>query len=161
MAAVLLSRALVAAVLTGVMFALKATTIATGRDPLDDPLVNGLFYVGAFGLALTFALAGAALARRRRLLGAALGLLVGVAAGVSIAALASALLPDDGSWVWGEVNLWIIALLTITLVLVLRSRTDASRRAARGTAAASRGSSIRSSSGDGPSFSLRLAGRRS
>jgi hypothetical protein len=34
------------------------------------------------------------------------------------------------SWVWGEVNLRVIALLTIAVVLVLRSRPTVARRAA-------------------------------
>ncbi|GAB2580439.1 hypothetical protein [Microlunatus antarcticus] len=130
----LLSRALVAAVVTAVFFALKDSTIAAGRDAFDDPLVNGFFYVGAVALAVTFALAGAALARRPgrrgRLRGAALGLAVGVVGGVVIAAVFTALLPADESWVYGEVNLWAIAVLTLVTLLVLRSRASAPRRAA-------------------------------
>ena len=122
----LLGLALAAAVLAVVLFALKALTIAAGRDAFDDPWVNGFFYAGVVALALTFALAGAAVSRRRgrrgRLRGAALGLLVGVVGGVLIAVVATTLLLSDGSWVWGEVNLWVIALLTLGALLVLRSR---------------------------------------
>lgn len=130
----LLGRALVAAVATAVLFALKASTIAAGRDPFDDPWVNGFFYAGALALAVTFALTGAGLARRRdrraRLLAGVLGLVVGILLGVLVAAVAGALRPADGSWVWDEVNLWVIVLLTIVALLVLRSRARAPRRAA-------------------------------
>ena len=128
---VLLNRALVAAVATAALIGLKAATIASGRDAFDDPLVNGFFYAGALALLVTFVLTGAALARRAgprgRLVGAALGVAVGVVGGVLVAALAAALLPTDGHWVWGEVNLWTTATLTLTAVLVLRSRSHGLR----------------------------------
>lgn len=118
----LLTRALVAAGVTAVMFAAKALTIASGRDAFEDPIVNGFFFAGGLALVATFVLAGAGVATRHRGRGAALGLLVGVVGGVAIAALAGVLLPADGSWVWGEVNLWVIAVATLVVVLVLRSR---------------------------------------
>ena len=129
----LLDRALVAAVLSAVLFALKAATIAVGRDPFDDPWVNGFFYAGALALAVSFALAGSVLARRRgrpsRLTAAALGLVAGVLGAVLVAVVATAVVPADGGWVWGEVNLWVIAVVTLVVLLVLRARTVAPRRA--------------------------------
>ena len=118
----LLTRALVGAVLAAVMFTAKAVTVASGREELDDPVASGFYYVGALALVVTFVLAGAGVARRHRGRGAALGLVVGFVAALAIAALAGVLLPTDGSWVWGELNLWLIALLTLGLVLVLRAR---------------------------------------
>lgn len=120
----LLTRALVAAVVTVAMFTGKALTIAAGRDAFEDPFVNGFFFAGGLALVVAFVLAGAGVAPRHRGRGAALGLVVGIVGGVTIAALAGVLLPADGSWVWGELNLWVIALLTLALVLVLRSRAD-------------------------------------
>lgn len=126
MALRLLTGALVAALVTALMFALKATTIARGADPFDDPLVNGFFFTGLVALLVTAALTGAALARRPgrrgRLVAAAVGLVVGALGGALVALAAGALLPAGGSWVWGEVNLWVIALLALAAVLVLRAR---------------------------------------
>lgn len=118
----LLTRALVAAGVTAVMFAAKALTVASGRENLDDPVASGFYYAGALALVVTFVLAGAGLAPRHRGRGAVLGLVVGIVGGVAVAALAGVLLPADGSWVWGEVNLWVIAVATLVVVLVLRSR---------------------------------------
>ena len=42
----------------------------------------------------------------------------------STASTASIVLPSTSSWVWGEVNLWVIALLALAAVLVLRARPD-------------------------------------
>jgi len=127
-AAVLLTRALVAAVVAVVLFALKAVTIAAGRRQLDDPVISLFFLAGLVALLVTFGLTGAALARRPgtrgRLAGAAVGLAVGAVGSAVIVFLATTLLPADGWWVWGEVNLWVTALLTLTGVLVLRSRAD-------------------------------------
>ncbi len=126
MAPVLFSRALMAAVVTVVLFGLKAGAIASGRDPFDDPLVNVFFFAGIAALLLTFAVTGAALSRRRgtrrTAAGVLLGLLVGVVGSGLIAVLATTLLPRGGIWVLDEINLWVIALLTLTTVLVLRSR---------------------------------------
>jgi len=124
----LLTRALVTAVVTVAMFALKAVTIASGRHPLDDPVVNLFFFAGIAALLVTFVLTGAALARRPgrggRALAAAVGLAVGVVGSALVAVVATTVLPAEGSWVWDEVNLWVIALLTLAAVLVLRTRPD-------------------------------------
>ena len=128
MARRLLTRALVAALVAAAMFALKAVSIASGRDPFADPLVNLFFFLGIAALLVTFALTGAALARRPgprgRLLAAAVGLAVGVVGSALVAVVATTVLPSTGSWVWGEVNLWVIALLALATVLVLRARPD-------------------------------------
>ena len=110
-----------------VLWALKATAIGTAggldKSPLEGPLflaglVSALVGAGALG---AWVLAGRPTWMRVAGAVGAIVLLV-LSAGVG-GAIAAALQPDDPSWVWGEVNLWVSALVLAAAVLVQRSRT--------------------------------------
>ena len=109
-----------------VLWALKATAIGTAggldKSPLEGPLflaglVSALVGAGALG---AWVLAGRPTWMRVAGTVGAIILLV-LSAGVG-GAIAAALQPDDPSWVWGEVNLWVSALVLAAAVLVQRSR---------------------------------------
>ncbi len=117
--------ALVGAVGAVVGWTAKAIAIGLAggldRSPAEGPLfLVGLAFAlvgaGAFGAALTAdkSLALRVLAGTAMILG--LVLVTGVGGAVAVAAQ-----PDDPSWVWGEINLWVSALALLAAVLVWRS----------------------------------------
>lgn len=119
--------ALVGAASAVVFWALKAIAIGVAggldKSPLESPLflaglVSALVGAGALG---AWVLAGRP--TWMRVLGAVVVIaLVVLSAGVG-GSIAAALQPqDDPSWVWGEVNLWVSALVLAAAVLVQRSR---------------------------------------
>lgn len=118
--------ALGAAVCAVVAWAAKATAIGLAggldRSSAESPLfvvglVAALVGAGAFGAALTM---GRPVAIR------VLGAVAVVAALLLVVAVVSAVVslaqPEDPSWVWAEVNLWVSALLLLGAVLLWRSR---------------------------------------
>lgn len=94
-----------------------------GRSPAENPLyLAGLacFLVAAFSL-------GFALTRGRpvvlRVAAGALGPVLGFALAVTIDAALRSIRPPHASWVWTELNLWVIAPLALILALGLARRT--------------------------------------
>jgi hypothetical protein len=108
----------------------KAFAIAAagglGRSPLEGP-----FFLAGLALAVVAtAVSGAALVRRRRLLVRVVGAvaeLVGVSLLATLAQLVvTAAQPAHPGWVWGELNLWVIAVVLVGVNLIaLRPRRPA------------------------------------
>ena len=67
-----------------------------------------------------------AVARRPTVLGRTLSAAGGIVAGALVAVAANAVVaavaPPSPGWVWGEVNLWAMALILLTVNLVLLPR---------------------------------------
>ena len=110
-----------------VFWALKATAIGIAGGLDKSPLESPLFLAGLISVLVGAGALGAWLLAGRptwmRVLGAVVVIvLVVLSAGVG-GSIAAALQPeDDPSWVWGEVNLWVSAVLLAAAVLVQRSR---------------------------------------
>jgi hypothetical protein len=109
-----------------VLWAAKATAIGIAggldRSPLEGPLfVAGLLsaLVGAGALGVWLLEGRPAWVRGLGAVGAIVALVLSAGIGGSVAA---ALQPDDPGWVWGEVNLWVSALVLAAAALVQRSR---------------------------------------
>ena len=87
-----------------------------GKSPAEGPL----FAVGLLSALVGAGALGAALAHARptwqRRLAAVGGVVVLMLIAAVCAALAAALQPDDAGWVWGEVNLWVGALVLLGAV---------------------------------------------
>jgi hypothetical protein len=125
--------ALVAAVGALACWAAKSVAIGIGGGLGESPLEDPLFLAGA-GCALVGVVAlGVAWTAGRswlvRGLGVALGVLGFGVVGGAIAVVVELLTPDD-HWVWGEINLWLSAL-----VLLVVARTTARTVARRGARA--------------------------
>lgn len=93
------------------------------RSPAEGPLfLTGLacFVVAAVSL-------GIALTRHRhlgvRVAAGALGPVVGLALAMVIDTALRSIRPAHPSWVWGEVNLWVTAILALVLAGMLARRT--------------------------------------
>ncbi|NLG21388.1 MAG: hypothetical protein GX555_08185 [Actinomycetales bacterium] len=121
---------LVAAVLSAAFWAAKATAIGLagglGRSSLEDPLFLaglGFHVVAVVTLVLWWT-------RRRHPAVRALSLVGGIAVAVAVTAAFETLLglvkPADAGWVWGEINLWVLA----TVLLALTWRADRGAHAA-------------------------------
>ena len=115
--------ALAAAVGALVCWAAKSIAIGIagglGESPLEDPLFlagAGCALVGVVALGLAWTEGRSWLVRG---LGVALGVLGFGVAGGAIAVVVELVTPDD-HWVWGEINLWLSALM---LVVVARTTT--------------------------------------
>lgn len=109
-----------------VLWAAKATAIgiAGGLDksPLESPLfaaglVSALVGAGALG---AWVLAGRP--AWLRVLGAVAAVVLLMLSALIGGSVAAALQPEDPSWVWAEVNLWVSAVVLAAAVLVQRSR---------------------------------------
>jgi len=109
-----------------VFWAAKATAIGIAGGLDKSPLESPLFVAGLLSALVGAGALGAWLLAGRptwvRALGA-LGVIVLVVLSAGIGgSVAAALQPDDPSWVWGEVNLWVSAAVLAAAVLVQRSR---------------------------------------
>jgi hypothetical protein len=111
-----------------------AIGIAGGLD--RSPLESPLFLLGLVCCLVASAATGVALARRPTMWGRALaaagGTAVGVLVTIAASAVVSAAAPPSPGWVWGELNLWAMALtlLVVNLTLVAR-RSQPERRPAQ------------------------------
>jgi hypothetical protein len=119
--------ALLLSLATAVAWTAKAFAIAAagglGRSPLEGPF----FLAGLASAVAAAAVSGIALVRRRRLLVRVLGAvaaLVGLSLLGTLAQVAvTAAQPAHPGWVWGELNLWVVAVALVVLNLgVLRPR---------------------------------------
>jgi len=118
--------ALGATLATTFFWTAKAVAIGSagglGRSPLESPL----FLLGLVCCLVASAATGMAVARRPtmwgRTLSAAVGIAVGVLAAVATSAVVSAAAPPSPGWVWGELNLWAMALTLLAVNLTLQAR---------------------------------------
>jgi len=111
-----------------VFWAAKATAIGVAGGLDKSPLEGPLFVAGLLSALVGAAALGAWLLAGRpvwlRTLGA-LGVMVLVVLSAGVGgAVAAALQPAEPGWVWGEVNLWVSAVVLAVAVLVQRSRTQ-------------------------------------
>ena len=109
-----------------VFWAAKATAIGIAGGLDKSPLESPLFLAGLVGALVGAGALGAWVLAGRptwlRVLGAVVAIvLVVLSAGVG-GSVAAALQPEDPSWVWGEVNLWVSAAVLSAAVLFQRSR---------------------------------------
>lgn len=93
-----------------------------GRSPLEDPL----FFLG-FGAQLVASIALALALTAARPLVVRIGAIVGGAVVVfgfvtAVNSVIQRVQPIDASWVWGEINLWVVAVLMLGLALLTRRR---------------------------------------
>ena len=130
--------ALIAAITSLVAWAAKAVAIGLAggldRSPLESPLfVLGLLaqVVAVFALALAFTSNRPPAARVTAVLAAP----VAVVACVSVIGLiVERVQPADPSWVWAEVNLWVVAPLVLGLAMLARRPAYHPARPGRGVA---------------------------
>lgn len=130
--------AVIAASTTTVLWAAKAAAIAVagglGKSPLEGPL----FLLGLLAAVVSAGLVGAAFARRRatlvQVLAALAGIVVASLYGAAEGAVVAAAQPAHPGWVWGELNLWVLALTLLAVALVLARRPSAARDSERRTA---------------------------
>ncbi|MEP9385149.1 hypothetical protein [Nocardioides sp. KR10-350] len=109
--------ALIASLACVASWAAKALAMALagglGRSPLEDPL----FYVGFLALLVAAGAYGASLVAHRgrwlHVAGAAGGLIGAVVVTLVAGSLVGVLEPAHAGWVWGEVNLWVVALVVL------------------------------------------------
>jgi hypothetical protein len=121
--------ALWAAAVAVVVWALKAIAIAVAGGLGKSPFEDVLFFGGLLALVVAVVSVGVAAARGARLwvrVLAAVGACVAsmIASLVANLAVAAVRGPEEGaSWVWGELNLWALALLALVVaVTVHRAR---------------------------------------
>ncbi|MBB1508307.1 hypothetical protein [Tessaracoccus sp. MC1756] len=117
--------ALWAAVAAVIIWALKAAAIGVaggpGRSPLEDPLFFGglLAFVIAVVALVTAATGGAR--RWTRVLSFVGVVVAGALLTFAVGAIVEVMGGQEGSahWLWGEVNLWVSALVVLTASAVL------------------------------------------
>jgi hypothetical protein len=109
--------ALLAAVAAVTSWFAKATVIGVsglGRNPAED----ALFFLGLAAALVGSAALGAAHAAGRARAARVAAAAVGVLALIVVAGLTQAVVtlvqPSNPSWVWGELNLWVAALVLVT-----------------------------------------------
>jgi hypothetical protein len=124
---------LVAASAAVVLWAAKAVAIGSagglGRSPLENPF----FLLGLLcNLTAVVTLTVAALVRRHALVrvGAAVGSVVAVFVLTALLGAAIDGVATNNSWVWEELNLWVLGLVVLA-VAARRSARTATRTAAR------------------------------
>jgi hypothetical protein len=96
-----------------------------GRSPAEGPL----FLLGLVACVVAAAVTGMAVAHRRttggQVLAAVAGIVVAALYGTLEGALVSALQPAHPGWVWGEVNLWVLALTVLGVAATAHLRRGA------------------------------------
>lgn len=92
----------------------------------DERLASALFLAGLACTMVASACVGLALAqgsrRAVRIMAAVLGPVVGMLGSFAVIALLSTVQPADPSWIWGELNLWIVATATLLVALLAARR---------------------------------------
>ena len=108
-----------------------AIWVAGGLD--KSPLESPLFLVGLVALVVAFVALGVSMARGRSLavkvIGGAVGLLVGVALSLLASFLAGAVIPESAGWVQEEAGLWFSALLAVGVTAAWRAKQGTARAA--------------------------------
>ena len=127
--------ALGATLATTFFWTAKAVAIGIAGGLNRSPLESPLFLLGLVCCIVAAAATGVAVAHRQTVLGQTLSAAGGIVAGALVAVVANAVVaavaPPSPGWVWGEVNLWAMALILLTVNLVLLPRrSQAEGRAA-------------------------------
>jgi hypothetical protein len=113
--------AIAASVATVALWTAKTIAIALagglGRSPLEGPL----FLLGLVSCVVAAVTTGIAVGRPRRTAGRIAwelaGFLVIALLGTAAGAVVTAVQPSSPGWVWGEINLWVMALAVLTISL--------------------------------------------
>ena len=114
----------------GAVLAWGAKAVAIGlAGGLDkSPAESPLFFLGLVLYVIAAPAIGVALTARRstgtRVLGGVAGFCLGLLLFVITSLAIAPFKPDNPFWVWEELNLWIVSVLTAAGWLVLRSRID-------------------------------------
>lgn len=114
-----ISRITIIAAITAVSaWGLKALAIGIaglGESPLESPL----FFLGVLGLVVAMTSLGWTVASGRpiamRALASGGALIAGIAFSLTVLALVSAFVSSD-HWAWGELNLWVTAVVLLAFV---------------------------------------------
>ena len=118
--------ALGATLATTFFWTAKAVAIGIAGGLNRSPLESPLFLLGLVCCIVAAAATGVAVAHRQTVLGRTLSAAGGIVAGALVAVAANAVVaavaPPSPGWVWGEVNLWAMALILLTVNLVLLPR---------------------------------------
>ena len=118
--------ALGATLATTFFWTAKAVAIGIGGGLNRSPLESPLFLLGLVCCIVAAAATGMAVAHRPTVLGRTLSAAGGIVAGALVAVAANAVVaavaPPSPGWVWGEVNLWAMALILLAVNLVLLPR---------------------------------------
>jgi hypothetical protein len=118
--------ALVAAVTSAVMWALKGVAIGVAGGLDRSPWEGPLFILGLLAHVIALGALGAAITSGRSLPLRALAAAAGVAAGYVLsmlaAALAAGIMPASTGWVRSEAGLWLAALLAVAVTAVWYAR---------------------------------------
>lgn len=118
--------ALIAALTSAVMWALKGVAIGVAGGLDRSPWEGPLFILGLLAHVTAFGTLGAAITAGRSLPRRALAAAAGVAAGYVLsmlaAALAAGIMPASTGWVRSEAGLWLAALLAVAVTAVWHAR---------------------------------------
>jgi hypothetical protein len=118
--------ALGATLATTFFWTAKAVAIGIAGGLNRSPLESPLFLLGLVCCIVAAAATGVAVARRQTVLGQTLSAAGGIVAGALVVVVANAVVaavaPPSSGWVWGEVNLWAMALILLTVNVVLLPR---------------------------------------
>ena len=125
--------AVVAAITAVVAWGLKAVAIGVAGGLDRSALESPLFGLGLVAIVTAFAALGVAVAGRRSVAVKVIGAVVGVGLGVGLSALASwaadALIPESAGWVQAEAGLWFSALLALGVTAYWHTRRGPARTA--------------------------------
>lgn len=118
--------ALIAAGLAAVFWAAKVVAITLAGGLGESPAEGPLFLLGLVSILVAGGSLGVALTSGRqrgvRVIGA-LVVIVGVMLLTGLASLVvSAVQPDEPHWVWGEINLWVGAVVVLAVCLATARR---------------------------------------
>ncbi len=98
-----------------------------------SPLESPLFLLGLVALVVAFVALGVSMARGRALgvkvIGGAVGILIGVALSLLASFLAGAVIPESAGWVQEEAGLWFSALLAVGVTAAWRAKQVTARAA--------------------------------
>jgi hypothetical protein len=119
--------ALLSAGLAVALWAAKAVAIGLAGGLNRSPAENPLFLAGLACFLVAAVSLGLALTRGRhlalRVAAGVLGPVLGFALAMAIDTALRGIRPPHPSWVWTELNLWVIAPLALALAVVLARRT--------------------------------------
>ena len=125
--------AVLAAVTSLVAWGAKAVAIWVAGGLDESPLESPLFLLGLVALVVAFVALGVSVARGRSLavkvIGGAVGLLIGVALSWLASFLALAVIPESAGWVQEEAGLWLSALLAVGVTIAWHAKQGTARTA--------------------------------
>ena len=121
--------ALSAAGLAAACWAAKAVSIDIAGGLDKSPFEGPLFFAGLIAFVVAVVSLGVALTRGRpawlRAIAGVVAFIVGLGISQVVGAVATTLAPADPSWVWAEVELWVIAPLALAAAWMVAHRQPA------------------------------------